>query len=341
FRNQGLHELFEEITPILDFTGKNLELHFEVPKDPFDQPKYSEEECRDQDRTYQAPLRVTARLHNKQTGEIKETSVFMGDFPLMTDKGTFIYNGAERVVVSQLVRSPGAYFTADVDAATNRRLFAAKLIPNRGAWLEFDTSAKNIISVKVDRKRKIPVTTLLRALGWGTDEEIYELFKDVDTDAEHRYIESTIGVGNVRHDPAETHEEGLMDVYHRLRPGDPATKENARSLLNQLLFNFRRYDLGRVGRYKLDKRLGVTTEDSERTLRREDLLALIREIVRLNASQGRPDEIDHLGNRRVRPVGELLQNQFRTGLLRMERVIKERMTIQDAAEATPAVLINT
>ncbi len=341
FRNQGLHELFEEITPILDFTGKNLELHFEVPKDPFDQPKYNEEECRDQDRTYQAPLRVTARLHNKQTGEIKEMSVFMGDFPLMTDKGTFIYNGAERVVVSQLVRSPGAYFTADVDSATGRRLFAAKLIPNRGAWLEFDTSAKNIISVKVDRKRKIPVTTLLRALGWGTDEEIYELFKDVDTDAEHRYIESTIGVGKVRHDPAETHEEGLIDVYHRLRPGDPATKENARSLLNQLLFNFRRYDLGRVGRYKLDKRLGVTTEDSERTLRREDLLALIREIVRLNASQGRPDEIDHLGNRRVRPVGELLQNQFRTGLLRMERVIKERMTIQDAAEATPAVLINT
>jgi DNA-directed RNA polymerase subunit beta len=341
FRRVGLHELFEEISPILDFTGKNLELHFEVPEDPFDVVKYTEAECRDQDRTYQAPLRVTARLHNKQTGEIKEMSVFMGDFPLMTEKGTFIYNGAERVVVSQLVRSPGAYFTAEIDSATDRRLFAAKLIPNRGAWLEFDTSAKNIISVKVDRKRKIPVTTLLRALGWGTDEEIYELFADVDTDPEHRYIESTIGVGNVRHDQATTHEEGLIDVYHRLRPGDPATKENARSLLNQLLFNFRRYDLGRVGRYKLDKRLGVKSEEDERTLRREDLLELVREIVRLNATQGRPDEIDHLGNRRVRPVGELLQNQFRTGLLRMERVIKERMTIQDAAEATPAVLINT
>ncbi len=341
FRSKGLHELFDEISPILDFTGKNLELHFKVPKDPFDEPKYSEEECRDQDRTYQAPLRVTARLHNKQTGEIKEMSVFMGDFPLMTEKGTFIYNGAERVVVSQLVRSPGAYFTADIDSATGRRLFAAKLIPNRGAWLEFDTSAKNIISVKVDRKRKIPVTTLLRALGWGTDEEIYELFSDVDTNAEHRYIDSTIGVGKTRHDQATTHEEGLIDVYHRLRPGDPATKENARSLLNQLLFNFRRYDLGRVGRYKLDKRLNVKSETDERTLRREDLMELVKEIVRLNATQGRPDEIDHLGNRRVRPVGELLQNQFRTGLLRMERVIKERMTIQDAGDATPAVLINT
>ena len=265
----------------------------------------------------------------------------MGDFPLMTSQGTFIYNGAERVVVSQLVRSPGAYFTADVDPSTGRSLFGAKLIPNRGAWLEFDTSAKNIISVKVDRKRKIPVTSLLRALGYGTDEELLEMFKDVDLDPDRRFIESTIGLSGKRHDPATDHEGGLIEVYHRLRPGDPATKENARTLINQLLFNFRRYDLGAVGRYKLNKRLNFDDDVDERTLRPEDLVAIVGELVRLNSQQGRPDEIDHLGNRRVRPVGELLQNQFRTGLLRMERVIKERMTIQDASEATPAALINT
>ena len=341
FRSSGLKELFEEISPIQDFTGKSLELHFEIADDPFEEPKYTEEECRDQDRTYQAPLKVTARLHNKQTGEIKEMSVFMGDFPLMTKQGTFIYNGTERVVVSQLVRSPGVYFTADVDPSTGRSMFGAKLIPNRGAWLEFDTSAKNVISVKVDRKRKIPVTALLRALGHGTDDELLEMFKDVDVDPEHRFIESTIGITGTRHDPATSHEEGLIEVYHRLRPGDPATKDNAKSLLDQLLFNFRRYDLGRVGRYKLNKRLSFDDDVADRTLRKEDLVAIVRELVNLNSSQGRPDEIDHLGNRRVRPVGELLQNQFRTGLLRMERVIKERMTIQDASEATPAALVNT
>ena len=341
FRSVGLKELFAEMSPIQDFTGKSLELHFEIQDDPFEAPKYTEAECRDQDRTYQAPLKITARLHNKQTGEIKETPVFMGDFPLMTSQGTFIYNGAERVVVSQLVRSPGAYFTADVDPSTGRSLFGAKLIPNRGAWLEFDTSAKNIISVKVDRKRKIPVTSLLRALGYGTDEELLEMFKDVDLDPDRRFIESTIGLSGKRHDPATDHEGGLIEVYHRLRPGDPATKENARTLINQLLFNFRRYDLGAVGRYKLNKRLNFDDDVDERTLRPEDLVAIVGELVRLNSQQGRPDEIDHLGNRRVRPVGELLQNQFRTGLLRMERVIKERMTIQDASEATPAALINT
>ncbi len=341
FRTVGLKDLFKEISPIQDFTGKNLEVHFEIKDDPFDEPNYGEADCRGQDRTYQAPLKVTARLHNKQTGEIKEMEVFMGDFPLITSQGTFIYNGAERVVVSQLVRSPGAYFTADMDPATGRKLFGAKLIPNRGAWLEFDTSAKNIISVKVDRKRKIPVTALLRALGHGSDEELLEMFTDVDTDPERRFIESTIGLTGKRHDPATDHEQGLIEVYHRLRPGDPATKENARSLINQLLFNSRRYDLGQVGRYKLNKRLGFDESGDERTLKPEDLVAIVRELVRLNSQQGRADEIDHLGNRRVRPVGELLQNQFRTGLLRMERVIKERMTIQDASEATPAALINT
>ncbi len=346
FRTVGLKDLFAEISPIQDFTGKNLEVHFEMKDDPFDEPNYGEADCRGQDRTYQAPLKVTARLHNKQTGEIKEMEVFMGDFPLITSQGTFIYNGAERVVVSQLVRSPGAYFTADTDPATGRRLFGAKLIPNRGAWLEFDTSAKNIISVKVDRKRKIPVTALLRAVdfdanGYSSDEELLEIFKEVDGDPERRFIESTIGLSGKRHDPATDHEQGLIEVYHRLRPGDPATKENAKSLIKQLLFNSRRYDLGQVGRYKLNKRLGFDEAGEERTLKPDDLVAIVRELVRLNSQQGRADEIDHLGNRRVRPVGELLQNQFRTGLLRMERVIKERMTIQDASEATPAALINT
>ncbi|MDQ3701661.1 MAG: DNA-directed RNA polymerase subunit beta, partial [Chloroflexota bacterium] len=256
--------------------------------------------------------------------------------------GTFIVNGAERVVVSQLVRSPGVYFTAEEDAATGRKLFAAKLIPNRGAWLEFETSAKDLLTVKVDRKRKLPVTTLLRALApeYGTDEALLALFADEDTDPDRRFIEATIGLGGgARRDPAKSHAEGLLEVYRRLRPGDPATPENARSLVQALFFNPRRYDLGRVGRYKLNKRLKVVGR-IERTLTPDDLVAIVRNMVILNRDQGRPDDIDHLGNRRIRAVGELIQNQFRIGLLRMERVIKERMTIQDPESATPAALVN-
>ena len=343
FQNEYLHELFAEISPIQDFTGKNLELHFEVPEMAFDEPKYNEEECREQDRTYQAPLRVKARLHNKQTGEIKEMVVYMGDFPLMTSQGTFVYNGAERVVVSQLVRSPGAYFSAEVDPATGRRRFGAKLIPKRGAWLEFETSNQSMVNVKIDRKRKLPVTTFLRAIEpeLGDDAALVQAFADVDTDPEHRFIESTIGSRETRRDLAFSTEDGLIELYHRLRPGDPATVDNARSLIEQTFFNIRRYDLGPVGRYKLNKRLGLKTDESMRTLEPEDLVAIVREIVRLNVTQGVPDHIDHLGNRRVRAVGELLADQFRVGLLRMERVIKERMSIQNAAEATPSGLINT
>ena len=343
FRAEFLRELFAEISPIQDFTGKNLELHFEVPDEPFDQPKFSEEECREQDRTYQAPLRVKARLHNKQTNEIKEMVVYMGDFPLMTRQGTFIYNGAERVVVSQLVRSPGVYFSAEVDQVTGRRRFGAKLIPKRGAWLEFETSNQDVISVKIDRKRKIAVTTFLRAISseWSSDQVLLERFADVDTDPDHTYIRSTIGTPETRRDAALTHEEGLIELYHRLRPGDPATVDNARTLIDQTFFNQRRYDLGPVGRYKLNKRLNRDPDDTTRTLSPEDLLEIVRQIVRLNVMQGIPDHIDHLGNRRVRAVGELLADQFRIGLLRMERVIKERMSIQDAAEATPSGLINT
>ncbi len=343
FKEEYLRELFAEISPIQDFTGRNLELHFEVPDEPFDVPAFSEEQCREADRTYQAPLRVKARLHNKQTDEIKEMTVYMGDFPLMTSQGTFIYNGAERVVVSQLVRSPGVYFSAEDDPATGRRRFGAKLIPKRGAWLEFETASQNQIGVKIDRKRRIPVTTFLRAISpeWGSDEVLLEKFADIDTDPDHPFIRSTIGDAATRRDSAFTHEDGLIELYHRLRPGDPATVDNARTLVEQTFFTIRRYDLGPVGRYKLNKRLGADPDDETRTLRPEDLLAIVGEIVRLNVVQGQPDHIDHLGNRRVRAVGELLAEQFRIGLLRMERVIKERMSIQDAAEATPSGLINT
>jgi DNA-directed RNA polymerase subunit beta len=262
----------------------------------------------------------------------------------MTDHGTFIINGAERVVVSQLVRSPGVYFTGTIDPATGRRLINAKLIPNRGAWLEFETSAKDLVSVKVDRKRRIPVTVLLRAIDredglsmgdLGTDERIRAILADVDTDDEHSFLEATLAK-----DATSNQAEALEEFYRRLRPGDPPTADNARALLETLFFTDRRYDLGRVGRYKLNKRLALVDAPETRTLRREDLVAIIRRIWEINNGKGHPDDIDHLGNRRVRSVGELMQNQFRVGMLRMERVVRERMTITDPEEATPSALVN-
>ncbi len=257
FKKEGLRELFEEISPIEDFTGKNLSLEFIVPPEPFGKPKYSEDECRDRDATYAAPLNVKARLINKETGEIIEKDIFMGDFPLMTKEGTFIINGAERVVVSQLVRSPGVYFTVDEDATTGKKLYAAKLIPGRGAWLEFETSNKNLLTVKIDRKRKLPVTTLLRAIAslakdqWhsedldlSTDQGLLDAFAGVDNDATIRYIQATLD-----RDPVKKEDEALLELYKKLRPGDPATLDNARSLVKNLFFNARRYDLGSVGRY--------------------------------------------------------------------------------------------
>jgi len=348
FKQEGLRELFEEISPIEDFTGKNLSLEFIVPPEPFGKPKYSEDECRDRDATYAAPLHVNARLTNKETGEIIEKEIFMGDFPLMTKEGTFIINGAERVVVSQLVRSPGVYFTADEDATTGRRLFAAKLIPARGAWLEFETSNKNLLTVKIDRKRKLPVTTLLRALAslakdqpyspsfdLSTDQGILDAFRDVDTDPNVRYIQATLD-----RDPVKREEEALIELYKKMRPGDPATIDNARSLVKSLFFNPRRYDLGSVGRYKLNRKLDLSIPQGHRTLTLVDLVYIIRRLVQLNNGHGRKDDIDHLGNRRVRCVGELIQTQFRVGLLRMERVVKERMSIQEPGQATPNALIN-
>ncbi|GCE45614.1 DNA-directed RNA polymerase subunit beta [Thermosporothrix hazakensis] len=348
FKQEGLKELFEEISPIEDFTGKNLSLEFIVPPEPFGKPKYSEDECRERDATYAAPLTVKARLINKETGEIIEKDVFMGDFPLMTKAGTFIINGAERVVVSQLVRSPGVYYTVDEDATTGKRLFAAKVIPNHGAWLEFETSNKNLLSVKIDRKRKIPVTTLLRAIGslakeqWhseevnlATDQGILDAFAEVDNNPNIRYIQATLD-----RDPVKTEEEALLELYKRLRPGDPATLDNARSLVRNLFFNARRYDLGKVGRYKLNRKLDLSTPQSYRILTLDDIVNIVRRLIALNNGRGRPDDIDHLGNRRVRSVGELIQAQFRVGLQRMERVVKERMSIQEPDQATPNALIN-
>ncbi|BCL82450.1 DNA-directed RNA polymerase subunit beta [Ktedonobacteria bacterium brp13] len=348
FKKEGLRELFQEISPIEDFTGKNLSLEFIVPPEPFGKPKYSEDECRDRDATFSAPLNVKARLINKETGEIIEKDVFMGDFPLMTTDGTFIINGAERVVVSQLVRSPGVYFTVDEDATTGKKLYAAKLIPGRGAWLEFETSNKNLLTVKIDRKRKIPVTTLLRAISnlskdqWrsedldlSADQGLLDAFAGVDNDQTIRYLQATLD-----RDPVKKEDEALLELYKKLRPGDPATLDNARSLVKNLFFNPRRYDLGSVGRYKLNRKLDETIPQTTRTLTQDDLVNIVRRLISLNNGHGRKDDIDHLGNRRVRCVGELIQTQFRVGLLRMERVVKERMSIQEPGQATPNALIN-
>ncbi len=333
FKREGLRELFDEINPISDFTGNRMELRFLDYE--FKPPKYNEEECRARDITYSAPLTVNVRLSIKETGEHVEQPIFMGDFPLMTPNGTFVINGAERVVVSQLVRSPGVYFTADDDPTSGRPLAFAKLIPNRGAWLEFETSNRNVLSVKVDRRRKIPVTMLLRAVGFGSDETLLDLFAETDADADHHFIRSTID-----REPTKTTEEALIEFYRRLRPGDPPNLDNAQALLNALFFNPRRYDLGRVGRYKLNKRLELDVPPTTRILTNEDLVEIIRRQIGLNNGAGHADDIDHLGNRRIRAVGELIQNQFRIGLLRMERVIRERMTITDAEQATPGGLIN-
>ena len=266
----------------------------------------------------------------------------MGDYPWMTDQGTFVINGAERVVVSQLVRSPGVYYSEVEDPASGRMLFSAKVIPNRGAWLEFETNNKDQLWVKVDRKRKIAATTLLRAVGYEENDAISALFSAVDTDPEHPFIANTLDK-----DLTRTQQEALIEVYKKLRPGDPPTGDNARQLVESLFFNFRRYDLGRVGRYKFNKkldavagRMGIELPREGRTITREDIAAIVGHLVELNRGLGQKDDIDHLGNRRIRANGELIQNAFRIGLLRMERVVRERMTIQEIDKATPNALIN-
>jgi DNA-directed RNA polymerase subunit beta len=328
FVERGLRDLLDEISPIQDFTGKSMDLHFNNYE--FGDPKYDQLECRARDLTFSRPLYVDVELHIKETGEQLQQRVYMGDFPSMTERGTFIINGAERVVVSQLVRSPGVYYTATEDANTGRQLFSAKVIPNRGAWLEFETAAKNQLYVKVDRKRKLEATKLLRAVGYETNDEIVALFKAVDT-GEVSYISETL-----ERDTTTTRMEALIEVYKKLRPGDPPTGDNAEKLVESLFFNFRRYDLGRVGRYKFNKklgpvadRMGIKLPDLERTITREDIAAIVGHLIELDNGLGSADDIDHLGNRRIRANGELIQNAFRVGLLRMERVVKERMTIQE------------
>jgi DNA-directed RNA polymerase subunit beta len=340
FIDKGLRELFDEISPIKDFTGKVMELQFLDYE--FGEPKYSEEECRTKDLTFSKPLYVNVELLLKETGEIQRQRVYMGDYPWMTDQGTFVINGAERVVVSQLVRSPGVYYSEAEDLASGRMLFSAKVIPNRGAWLEFETNNKDQLWVKVDRKRKIAATTLLRAVGYEQNDEIAALFASVDVDPEHPFIASTLDK-----DLTRTQAEALIEVYKKLRPGDPPTGENARQLVESLFFNFRRYDLGRVGRYKFDKkldgvagRLGIELPREQRTITREDIAAIVGHLIECNRGLHPRDDIDHLGNRRIRANGELIQNAFRIGLLRMERVVRERMTIQEIDKATPNALIN-
>ncbi|HSW35032.1 MAG TPA: DNA-directed RNA polymerase subunit beta, partial [Candidatus Limnocylindrales bacterium] len=388
FLKQGLKEIFEDFSPVQDFTGNLVLEYFDYT---LGEPKYSVEDCRERDDTYAVPLKVRVRLINQETGEVKEQEVFMGDFPMMTENGTFIINGAERAIVSQLVRSPGVYFKKQTDptGSTGKELISSTIIPNRGTWLEFETDVSDGIYVRVDRTRKIPVTVLLRAIGYGTDNEILDLL-----DHDHRLVEM------LEKDHTDSVESALLEIYKRLRPGEPLNVENARSLFVSLFFDSKRYDFAHVGRYKANKKLSAAkrllghelTEDvkdpvsgallypagtilsdaeirvidehkvqrarikhrdrsllvvgngnvslSTRHLVIDDIVATISYILNLFDGIGVVDDIDHLGNRRLRSVGELMQNQFRIGLSRMERVIRERMTIQDVEAITPQALIN-
>ncbi|WP_433441032.1 DNA-directed RNA polymerase subunit beta [Nonomuraea sp. CA-141351] len=328
----GLEEIFEEISPIEDFSG-TMSLSFRDHR--FEPPKYSVDECKDKDMTFSAPMFVTAEFINNTTGEIKSQTVFMGDFPLMTPKGTFIVNGTERVVVSQLTRSPGVYFERNVDKTSDKDLYGCKVIPSRGAWLEFEIDKRDSVGVRIDRKRKQAVTVLLKALGW-TSEQILERF------GQYESMRATL-----EKDHTAGQDDALLDIYRKLRPGEPPTKESAQTLLENLYFNPKRYDLAKVGRYKINKKLGVDSEISQGTLTEDDIVSMIEYLVRLHAGEAsvgevvvEVDDIDHFGNRRIRSVGELIQNQVRLGLARMERVVRERMTTQDVEAITPQTLIN-
>ncbi|AKT51272.1 DNA-directed RNA polymerase subunit beta [Arsenicicoccus sp. oral taxon 190] len=336
----GLEEIFEEISPIEDFSG-SMSLSFRDHR--FEEEKHSIEECKERDMTYSAPLFVTAEFMNTNTGEIKSQTVFMGDFPLMTERGTFIINGTERVVVSQLVRSPGVYFERTPDKTSDKDIYSAKVIPSRGAWLEFEIDKRDMVGVRVDRKRKQSVTVLLKALGW-TEAQILEEFGEFESMRQTLEKDHTAG-----------QDDALLDIYRKLRPGEPPTKEAAQALLDNLYFNPKRYDLAKVGRYKIDKKLGIEGTLDESVLRIDDIVATIKYLVTLHNGdvtmagtrdgeavdvRVEVDDIDHFGNRRLRNVGELIQNQVRTGLSRMERVVRERMTTQDVEAITPQTLIN-
>ena len=329
FMEEGLSNAFSDISPIESNT-KDMCVEFGAHE--FGEPKFSVDECKARDVSYQAPLFADIRFINRETGEIKEQNVFMGDFPLMTQRGTFIINGTERVVVSQLVRSPGVYFSSERDKTSDKTIYNAKVIPSRGAWLEFETDKRDILSVRIDRKRKQPATLLLRALGIAeTREEIIEILGD-----------SEMVIRTLDRDPATTKEESLIELYRRFRPGEPPTIDSARTLLDGLFFNPQRYDLAKVGRYKINKKLGFDPENHSSTLTQEDIIATMRYIVALHDGvEGvQVDDIDHFGNRRIRTVGELIQNQFRIGLSRMERVVRERMSMQEPDDITPQSLVN-
>ncbi len=330
FVEKGLKELLGEVSPIRDFTGKNLELYFGDYF--FDKSKYDEFTSRERNTTFEAPLYVSAKLVNKVSGKTKTQDVYFGDFPLMTPRGTFIINGVERVVVNQLIKSPGVFFTSENIRGKN--YYGAKIIPNRGAWLELDTDAAGVIGVKIDRKRRIPITALMRVFGLSGNEDILSAFKDIDTDPDTKYIQNTL-----EKDASSNADEGFKEVYKRIRPGDLATVDNARSLISGMFFNFERYDFSAVGRYKFNQRLNVENSDNP-LLTLEDLVKVVREVIRLNNSQETADDIDHLANRRVRAVGELIQTRFRVGLARMARIAKDRMSLADLETVTPAQLIH-
>lgn len=339
FLEKGLRELFGEISPIKDYSGKDLALSF---SDYYlDEPKHTEKKAKDHGISFEAPVRAKARLENKRTGEIKEQEIYLGDFPVMTKRGTFIVNGVERVIVSQIIRSPGVFFTAQL--SKGKKLFGAKVIPNRGAWIECETDPDGSLMVRIDRKRKVPVTALLKVFGYANNDEILAAFKDADGESKH--IELTVGK-----DPSTNTAEGYLEVYKKIRPGDPVTPEGAKQVIDSMFFSLAKYDLSEVGRYKLSMRLwGKTSEEmrdreitqKERILSKKDLTLIIKEIIRLNNdSQAMPDDVDHLGNRRIKSVGELLQGKLRIGFARMERIVKDRMSTLDVYTLTPSQLIN-
>jgi len=334
FLEKGLRELFDEISPIVDYGGKDISLYF---TDYYlDEPKCDEMKAKKNSLSYEAPLKVKLKLVNKKANETKEQEIFLTDLPLITPRGTFVVNGVERVVISQLIRSAGVFFKTGY--IKGRKVHGAKIIPNRGAWLEFDTEANNTIVVRIDRKRKIPATSLLRIFGLETDEQILKEFKDTDNDAEIQYIKETLAK-----DPAKTPDDAWIEIYKRIRPGDLAAIDNARQLIENMFKNFDRYDLSEVGRYKLNHRMGIKTplDPEHRILRKEDVVATIKEIIKLNNNPDMVgDDIDHLGNRRVRSLGELLQNKFRVGMARMIRIVRDRMSTMDAYNLAPAQLIN-
>ncbi len=333
FLDEGIRDLLEEITPIQDFSGKKLELHF--LDHSIGEYKYNAETARTKNLTYEAPLKVHVQLINKETGEIKEQDVFLGNVPLMTNRGTFIINGIERVVVSQIVRSPGVFFAKNMGSA---EMHSAKIIPKRGAWLEIETDKKGVITVKIDRKRKIPITSLLRVFGYETDRDIIDLFTEVNNGVENDFILNTL-----EKDPSKTINEAYQNIYKKIRPGDLATVENAKALIKSMFFDYRKYDMGPVARYKLNKRFVLDTPNTKKyhTFQVKDLVEILKHLIKLNHGEVPADDIDHLSNRRIRAVGELVQNKFRVGLLRTDRIAKDRMTVMDLETVTPTQLINS